>query len=384
MGSSVMGPDYYCHQCHDTIHPRRLGGDDPICPQCSEGFVERIPDRHRDLPERGRRFLGFLQSPDGGGMLARRRRRSLSRDEDEDGEGGGGGGGGGPRLVVVGHSAIMDLMHALGSDRASDDDDDDDELRRRRAERERDRDREGLNVTLVLQRRVRGGLEENLGILVSDGSGGSRGLPRSLGDYFVGPGLDLLIQRLAENDPNRYGTPPAAKTAVDALPTVKISEEHMRSDFSQCVVCMEEFEFGAETRQMPCKHLYHPDCILPWLKLHSSCPVCRFQLATEDHDDTSGKKNPSHDNFNPNNSSSLSSSSSSDNSPQITTPQQVSNDNGASSSNNSHNGASSSNNNNDNGASSSSSAAPRGGGSSSGGRSPWWSRIFHVPESGGS
>lgn len=41
----------------------------------------------------------------------------------------------------------------------------------------------------------------------------------SLGDYFIGPDLDLLLQHLAENDPNRQGTLLARKEAVEALPT---------------------------------------------------------------------------------------------------------------------------------------------------------------------
>ncbi|KAL2524244.1 RING/U-box superfamily protein [Abeliophyllum distichum] len=39
-----------------------------------------------------------------------------------------------------------------------------------------------------------------------------------LGDYFIGPGLDLLLQHLAKNDPNRYRTTSAQKEAVEALP----------------------------------------------------------------------------------------------------------------------------------------------------------------------
>jgi E3 ubiquitin-protein ligase RNF115/126 len=95
----------------------------------------------------------------------------------------------------------------------------------------------------------------------------------SLGDYFVGPGLELLLQHLAENDPNRYGTPPAQKEAVEGLPTVKIEESCL-----QCSVCLEDFDVGSEAKMMPCKHRFHSDCIFPWLELHSSCPVCRYQL----------------------------------------------------------------------------------------------------------
>uniref|UniRef100_A0A803MP26 RING-type E3 ubiquitin transferase n=1 Tax=Chenopodium quinoa TaxID=63459 RepID=A0A803MP26_CHEQI len=85
-------------------------------------------------------------------------------------------------------------------------------------------------------------------------------------------GLEQLIQQLAENDPNRYGTPPASKSAVEGLPIVKVTEELLLSDSSQCAVCMDEFQLGAEAKQMPCKHVFHSDCILPWLELHNSCP----------------------------------------------------------------------------------------------------------------
>lgn len=45
-----------------------------------------------------------------------------------------------------------------------------------------------------------------------------------------------------------------------------------------CVICKDEFFVDSEAKQLPCKHLYHSHCILPWLSHHSSCPLCRFQL----------------------------------------------------------------------------------------------------------
>ena len=81
---------------------------------------------------------------------------------------------------------------------------------------------------------------------------------------------------MAENDPNRYGTPPAKKEAVEALPTVMIKENF------QCSVCLDDFEIGSEAKQMPCKHRFHSGYMLQWLELYSSCPICRFQFPSDD------------------------------------------------------------------------------------------------------
>uniref|UniRef100_A0A0D9WKP8 RING-type E3 ubiquitin transferase n=1 Tax=Leersia perrieri TaxID=77586 RepID=A0A0D9WKP8_9ORYZ len=121
--------------------------------------------------------------------------------------------------------------------------------------------------------------------IVLEGSGAGAGMGGSFGDYFVGSGLEQLIQQLAENDPNRYGTPPTAKSAIASLPDVAVSADMMAADGgAQCAVCMDDFHLGAAAKQLPCKHVFHKDCILPWLDLHSSCPVCRFELPTDDPD----------------------------------------------------------------------------------------------------
>ncbi|BBG98979.1 RING-H2 finger C1A [Prunus dulcis] len=90
-----------------------------------------------------------------------------------------------------------------------------------------------------------------------------------------GPGLEELFEQLSAND--RRGPPPASRVSIDAMPTIKITNRHLRSD-SHCPVCKDKFELGSEARQMPCNHLYHTDCIVPWLVQHNSCPVCRQEL----------------------------------------------------------------------------------------------------------
>lgn len=113
--------------------------------------------------------------------------------------------------------------------------------------------------------------------VIVQGSGGGTHPIGSLSDYFAGPALDQLMHHLSENDPNRHGTPPAQKAAVDAMPTVTIGEQSF-----QCSICLDDFEVGIEAKEMPCKHKFHSKCILPWLELHSSCPVCRFELPSDE------------------------------------------------------------------------------------------------------
>lgn len=74
---------------------------------------------------------------------------------------------------------------------------------------------------------------------------------------------------------------PASKASVEALEKFEFHGRHDSS--SKCVICMEEMLTGCEVTPMPCSHIFHGDCITKWLS-HSShtCPVCRFELPTED------------------------------------------------------------------------------------------------------
>jgi len=121
------------------------------------------------------------------------------------------------------------------------------------------------------------------------GGGGEHGV--ALGDYFLGTGLDALVQQLTEGDPGRQGTPPAKKEAVEAMPTVEIAGGN-GDDAASCPVCLEDYAPGERAREMPCRHRFHANCIVPWLEMHSSCPVCRFQLPADDDNKSSCGSGP--------------------------------------------------------------------------------------------
>ncbi|KAK6917938.1 Zinc finger, RING-type [Dillenia turbinata] len=49
----------------------------------------------------------------------------------------------------------------------------------------------------------------------------------------------------------------------------------MDEDGKRCAVCLEDFEAREEVMLTPCSHMFHEDCIVPWVKSHGRCPVCR-------------------------------------------------------------------------------------------------------------
>lgn len=98
--------------------------------------------------------------------------------------------------------------------------------------------------------------------------------------------FEQIINQIMQNDPNKYGNPPASKKSVEALEKYTIDENKLKSfgEENTCSVCKDEFEIGSTCLSMPCKHNFHEDCLLPWLKERNSCPVCRYELPTDDED----------------------------------------------------------------------------------------------------
>lgn len=45
-----------------------------------------------------------------------------------------------------------------------------------------------------------------------------------------------------------------------------------------CSICLVEFEAEESLRQLPCGHLYHPECVDVWLLGNASCPLCKASI----------------------------------------------------------------------------------------------------------
>ncbi|XP_044728976.1 E3 ubiquitin-protein ligase RNF181-like [Chrysoperla carnea] len=76
---------------------------------------------------------------------------------------------------------------------------------------------------------------------------------------------------------NQRLAPPASKQVVENLPNKVISNKD-----ATCPVCLKSHEINDTVKELPCKHLYHPECIMPWLAKTNSCPLCRYEFPTDD------------------------------------------------------------------------------------------------------
>jgi len=64
---------------------------------------------------------------------------------------------------------------------------------------------------------------------------------------------------------------------ISTLETTIYSADTIVSD-ATCVVCQYEFECGDQLKKLPCGHLFHNECIDPWLKDHDTCVTCKKSI----------------------------------------------------------------------------------------------------------
>ncbi|KAK1437688.1 hypothetical protein QVD17_03484 [Tagetes erecta] len=47
---------------------------------------------------------------------------------------------------------------------------------------------------------------------------------------------------------------------------------------ADCCICLSTYEDGAELHSLPCNHHFHATCIVKWLKMNATCPLCKYNI----------------------------------------------------------------------------------------------------------
>jgi hypothetical protein len=78
--------------------------------------------------------------------------------------------------------------------------------------------------------------------------------------------------------------PRASPDAIANLPRARVlplNRIHALVD-DVCSVCCQPLSEGFLLSKLPCGHIYHTTCVVPWLQSTCTCPICRYELPTSD------------------------------------------------------------------------------------------------------
>lgn len=89
----------------------------------------------------------------------------------------------------------------------------------------------------------------------------------------------------------RTGPPPTSAAVLRRLPKIKVTAyDIIANEGSECSICLGDLEPGENAVRLHCSHLYHEECITEWLKKSNECPVCRFELPTDNEEYERGRE----------------------------------------------------------------------------------------------
>ncbi|KAK7414247.1 hypothetical protein QQZ08_012550, partial [Neonectria magnoliae] len=95
--------------------------------------------------------------------------------------------------------------------------------------------------------------------------------------------LDRIITGLMEANPQSNAAPPATESALQNLTRKPVDKDMLGSDGkTECTICIDEMKQGETVIFLPCKHWFHEDCVVLWLKEHNTCPICRTPIEKND------------------------------------------------------------------------------------------------------
>lgn len=102
-------------------------------------------------------------------------------------------------------------------------------------------------------------------------------------EFLHGFGIGTNIGGTEQRQQSQNGAPPASSRILQSLPTVSVTADDLADEANrECAVCLEAQEIGGTACKLQCGHLYHLDCLKEWLVKHCTCPICRFELQTDD------------------------------------------------------------------------------------------------------
>lgn len=110
-------------------------------------------------------------------------------------------------------------------------------------------------------------------------------------DIFMGqqgfPGFGNMqdfVGQFGQPPPSEDAHPPASRRFISTVPEVVITKEDLDAETTngECAICLSDQRIGQIATRMPCGHLFCGECLGRWLEKSNTCPVCRYEVETDD------------------------------------------------------------------------------------------------------
>jgi hypothetical protein len=75
-------------------------------------------------------------------------------------------------------------------------------------------------------------------------------------------------------------SPPPRPKAAATEASIELSSSASNANKAACAICILDYKAGDKLKILPdCNHVFHTDCIVPWLTERSGhCPLCRLTV----------------------------------------------------------------------------------------------------------
>merc|ERR1719253_85509 len=111
-------------------------------------------------------------------------------------------------------------------------------------------------------------------------------MERMFADFFggmaAGPGAEFFEAAFQPTEEQEPRQPATAGAFLRNMPVVKVTDHDIQGDNDECTICFDKLSVGDAALRVPCGHLFHEDCARKWLETSNQCPVCRYELPTDD------------------------------------------------------------------------------------------------------